>query len=281
VYYGITQDPITKDFMLIMDYYESGDLEHYITKNFYNLDWINKLEILKYIIEGLDHIHSQKVIHRDLHSGNILCSDSSNKHPVVISDLGISKSSTESTGNNVIYGIIPYIAPEVFEEQKYTTASDIYGFGMIMWELMTGRKPFWDQNHDTELIIEICDGLRPPIVTNAPKGYIELMQKCWHSDPNKRPTSVYLKEKLNSLYDTELDDRIEFNVSTKIVESSDIGPVITNNLGAVYNSRPLSDMIKSAMLARNLRSQPTTSEFGNYNDEIDYLPFFRIMNILI
>jgi len=63
VYYGITQDPITEDFMLIMDYYETGDLGHYITRKFYNLDWINKLEILNYIINGLDHIHGQKVIH--------------------------------------------------------------------------------------------------------------------------------------------------------------------------------------------------------------------------
>ncbi len=70
------------------------------------------------------------------------------------------------------------MAPEIFQGQKYTTASDIYSFGMIMWELMTGRMPFWDRYHDTELIIEICDGFRPPIVTNAPEGYIELMQKC-------------------------------------------------------------------------------------------------------
>ncbi|RIA86865.1 kinase-like domain-containing protein, partial [Glomus cerebriforme] len=79
------------------------------------------------------------------------------------------------------------MAPEIFRGQKYTKASDIYSLGMIMWEIMT---PFWDRNHDTELIIEICDGLRPPIITNEPEdcNYIDLMKKCWHSDPNKRPT---------------------------------------------------------------------------------------------
>src|SRR6266545_176792 len=143
-------------------------------------------------------------------------------------------------------------------------------FFMVMWELMTGRKPFWDQNHDTELIIEICDGLRPPIVTNAPKGYIELMQKCWDSDPNKRPTSVYLKNKLDGIYHTEMDNIIDFGMSTKIDESSDIGPVTINHLGAIYKSRPLSDIIKSAMLKRNLRSQTTTSELG---DLYIWLPF--------
>ena len=63
---------------------------------------------------------------------------------------------------------------------------------MIMWELMTGRRSFWDKSHDADLIIEIVDGLRPPIVTNAPKGYIELMEECWHSDPNERIISLKL-----------------------------------------------------------------------------------------
>ena len=81
---------------------------------------------------------------------------------------------------------------KILQLKEYTKASDIYSFGMIMWEYMTGRRPFWNKAHDVELIIEICDDLRPPIVTNAPKGYIELMKECWHSDPDKRPTANIL-----------------------------------------------------------------------------------------
>ncbi|RIA98810.1 kinase-like domain-containing protein, partial [Glomus cerebriforme] len=135
-------------------------------------------------IKGLKSIHNRNIIHRDLHSGNIFFGRNA-----IIGDLGISKSATESTDDNENYGVIPYMAPEIFQGQKYTKASDIYSFGMIMWEFMTGRRPFWDRIHDTELIIEVCDGLRPPIITNAPKGYIYLMKECWHSDPNKRPTA--------------------------------------------------------------------------------------------
>ncbi|CAI2171734.1 15671_t:CDS:1, partial [Funneliformis geosporum] len=131
---------------------------------------------------------------------NILCN---NEYDVVISDLGISKLSTEiSINENEIYGIIPYIAPEILQAQKsnkYIKASEIYSFGMIMWELMTGRRPFWDQNLDTELIIKICDGIRPPINTNAPEGYIELMQLCWHPDPNKRPTTWAIRQLLGEI----------------------------------------------------------------------------------
>ena len=72
---------------------------------------------MKYIIEGLDHIHGQKVIHQDVHSRNILYSNSNNKHPIVISDLGICKSLTESTDNNVIY-VLFFILLQRFLKNK-------------------------------------------------------------------------------------------------------------------------------------------------------------------
>ncbi|RIA85499.1 kinase-like domain-containing protein, partial [Glomus cerebriforme] len=141
-------------------------------------------------IHGLYDIHKSNIIHRDIHSGNILLNNANStsqySKEAILCDLGISKSALESTDGE-IYGIISYIAPEVFEKGTYTCASDIYSFGLIMWELMTGRNPHWDRDHDTELILRIHNGLRPPIVTNAPEGYIELMKECWHSDPEKRP----------------------------------------------------------------------------------------------
>src|SRR5688572_3944157 len=211
-YYGITRDPLTKDFIIIMKCYKS-DLRSYITKNFYNIEWNNKLKILLRIAEGLSHIHEQDIIHRDLHSSNILCE---NEDDVVISDLGISKSSMESSNDNKCFGIISYMAPEILQGKNYTIDSDVYSFSMIMWELMTGRRPFWDRNNNTELIFKICDGLRPPIVADAPKDYVELMQKCWSSDPNKRPTVVDIHKKLGSIR------RFEMENPTEIIESLDI-----------------------------------------------------------
>src|SRR5688572_10075136 len=106
-YYGVSRNPSTQDFIIIMKYYKS-DLRNYITNDFYNLKWNKKLKILIHIARGLDHIHKQGIIHRDLHSKNILCENDD----AVISDLGISKSAMESTGDNKIYGVIPYITPE-------------------------------------------------------------------------------------------------------------------------------------------------------------------------
>src|ERR1044072_6959793 len=106
-YYGITQNPNTEDFIIIMKYYKLGSLKNYIIKNFYKIMWNEKLNILDSVASGLNHLHNQKIIHRDFHSGNILYEDD---WDIVISDLGISKSSIDNDDGE-IYGIISYMAP--------------------------------------------------------------------------------------------------------------------------------------------------------------------------
>ncbi len=130
--------------MIIMDYYRLGSLKDYTRKNFYNIKWNEKIKISKHIVSGLFHLHNQKIIHQDFHSENILYE---NEFDVVMSDLGINKSSIDNDDDK-IYGVISNMAPEILRRKRYTTASDIYSFGMIMWELMTGRMPFWDQNNE-------------------------------------------------------------------------------------------------------------------------------------
>jgi serine/threonine protein kinase len=245
---------------MITEYYESGDLTRYITNDFFNISWRNRLKILHDIASGIESIHKANIVHKDFHSGNIFINNNSEART---GDLGLSKSSLDNADDDEIYGIIPYVAPEILQGQKYTKASDIYSFGMIMWELMTGRRPFWDQSHNSDLIIEICDGLRPPIVTNnVPEGYIELMKECWHSDPDERPTASSLVWNNFGYSDSKLNYKHEENNPTKIVESSDIGPVTANNPDAIYKSRSLSAMIKSAESTRSLKSQSIILKFG-------------------
>ncbi|GBC10592.1 hypothetical protein RclHR1_09760002 [Rhizophagus clarus] len=244
-YYGITLNPITQNFIIVMRYYEYGNIIHYMTDDFYNGSWYDKLYILINIIKGLKNLHKYKIIHKDFHGGNIFFFDKSYK-TVTISDMGINKS---SLNYKEIYGIIPYIAPEIFQGQKYTKASDVYSFGMIMWELMTGRRSFWDQSHDANLIVAICNGHLPPIVTNAPEGYIELMKECWCSEPMKRPEPKVIFAKLHDIW------RKEYVCPTEIMKSPDIGPTIDYNPGAIYKNRSLNVFIKSAESIRNSKSQ--------------------------
>src|SRR5688572_31885988 len=104
-----------------MKYYKLGSLKDYITKNFYNIKWNEKLKMLIYIIQGLNHLHNQKIMHRDFHSGNILYE---NDFDIVISDLGISKSSIDNDGDE-IYGVISYMAPEILQGKEYTDRKSV------------------------------------------------------------------------------------------------------------------------------------------------------------
>ncbi|GBB84096.1 hypothetical protein RclHR1_10720007 [Rhizophagus clarus] len=118
----------------------------------------NKLQLLKEIILGLKVIHESNLIHDDLHDGNI--------------DLGLCKPVSDLQASdkkdNKIYGVVPYIAPEILRKKPYTPASDIYSFSMIMWEFISGISPFNDRAHDHQLIYDICKRKRPEIIKNTP-----------------------------------------------------------------------------------------------------------------
>ena len=132
-------------------------------------------------------IHEKNYIHHDLHSGNIF---SYHIHYNVIGDLGLCQQVADKKDNlNKIFGVIPYLAPEVLSKKPYTKESDIYSFGMIMWESTTGKKPFHDRPHNASLILDILNGIRPQITDDTPEFYAELMKKCWNHSPENRPTA--------------------------------------------------------------------------------------------
>ncbi|RIB12816.1 kinase-like domain-containing protein, partial [Gigaspora rosea] len=128
--YGITQNTQTNEYLIVFQYANDGSLYKYLRKNFSALTWETKLQILKDISDKLDNIHSCAYIHADFHSGNILQDQRS-----YIADLGLSKKNDENDSEDNIYGVMPYVAPEVLLGHKFTKAADIYGLGVIMSEI--------------------------------------------------------------------------------------------------------------------------------------------------
>ncbi len=181
--------------MIVMRYAENGSLR----KNLQNIvkdKWVVKLRRLQEIIIGLEKIHQQKLVHCDFHHGNIL----NQRYRLSISDLGLCKPIKyfESTSKkNDIYGVLPFVAPEILRGKPYTPASDIYSFSMIMWEFTSGFPPFDDIEHGFQLSLNICKGERPKIIENTPQCYIDLMKKCWNEDPLKRPDAFEIKKIIN------------------------------------------------------------------------------------
>ena len=171
-----------------MKYAINGNLRNDLS-NIINYKWVVKLKKLHDIINGLEKIHQQNLIHCDFHNGNILFG-----HNIFsITDLGLCKPVEyfkSTSKKKEIYGVLPFVAPEVLRGNPYTLASDIYSFSMIMWEFTSGTLPFNDRAHNFQLCLSICKGERPKIVKNVPQCYTKLMKRCWNPDPTKRPSVV-------------------------------------------------------------------------------------------
>src|SRR5581483_3755633 len=128
--YGVTQESNTQNYALVLPFMENGSLRSYLNQNFNSLTWLQKLEIMFSISFGLDFIHSENLMHKDLHLGNVLQSKGAILR-TCISDFGFCKPADKISSNNV-YGVMPYMAPEILRGKKCTKASDIYSFGIIV-----------------------------------------------------------------------------------------------------------------------------------------------------
>ncbi|RIB16179.1 kinase-like domain-containing protein [Gigaspora rosea] len=192
---------------------------------------MDKLNLLQCIASDLRVIHSHDLIHRDLHSGNILLD---NFKSAYIADLGLSITANIAlkSKSDKICGILPYISPEVLNNHSYTQASDIYSFGIIMWEILYGKPvPFELKSKlqsKLQFQIQVCNGLRPHIYDNTAKCYADLMMKCWNIDPNERPTAteicdIFAKWQDNEIILSELSesDKKLLNVEDDIHEYID------------------------------------------------------------
>ncbi|RIA95214.1 kinase-like domain-containing protein [Glomus cerebriforme] len=104
----------------------------------------------------------------------------------------------QSSEDKTLYGVLPFVAPEVLRGGEFTKAADIYGFGMLMSEIISGEVPFIDRDYDLHLAFDICEGKRPLIPEYAPEPYADLMKRCWDPDPTNRPTAYELLEKSNA-----------------------------------------------------------------------------------
>ncbi|RHZ84053.1 hypothetical protein Glove_86g204 [Diversispora epigaea] len=208
VFYGISKNPSTQNYIIFMLLYEDN-LHRFLVKK--PLRWDSRIGLLRQIIEGLDNLHRKNLVHGNLHSGNILM-ENCESISARIADFGfngltknlIKKSSDDNNKNINIYGLIPYIPPEVLQGNAFTKEGDIYSFGGIMYEITIRKRPFYERAHDSNLISDICfNGVRPQIPDMQdlmPKFYSDLIYRCWNANPSDRPTTKELSDIFKNIY---------------------------------------------------------------------------------
>jgi serine/threonine protein kinase len=188
------------------------NLREYLQQNHNQLTWKERINIAFRIANPLCDIHKENLIHRDLHSGNIMYSELDQNW--YISDLGFCGPVDKPLKS--IYGNLPYIAPEVIAGKQTTFASDIYSVAMLMWEISSGQPPFFNCEHDYDLVLNINNGIRPRIVPGTPLEYECLIKECWDADPSKRPDAYTLWKKLNEMnlyYQNNSDEQNQLEIN--------------------------------------------------------------------
>ncbi|RHZ61712.1 hypothetical protein Glove_346g200 [Diversispora epigaea] len=168
------------------------------------------------------------------------------------------------------------MAPELFKNQPYSYASDIYSLGMIMWQLTSGHRPFHDQEHGPKLILDILDGKRPEITEDTSECWANLMKRCWHPNPSQRPTIQEIGGLLREFQTYRSKYELEFNEAEKkrleMVESKK--PFVKNPGYEHPDSRYYSTSLNSMLESIN---STVTDLFSNNhllsNDHFDIMNF--------
>ncbi|RGB24841.1 kinase-like domain-containing protein [Rhizophagus diaphanus] len=199
--------------MMVMQYADEGNLRNILSINFNNILWREKIIYLYWSAMDLKYLHELGYFHGYFHSGIILRIEGSS----YISDFGLSGPSNEQKPDSKIYGVLPYIAPEVLNGEPYRLSSDIYSFGIVMAELSSGKPPFHKRKHDNGLALEICNGLRPEFGEGTPEIYKKLAHRCMNANPNQRPTANELYVILGCWYN--FCDNVKYGYEGEEVKS--------------------------------------------------------------
>ncbi|CAB4442931.1 unnamed protein product [Rhizophagus irregularis] len=303
-FYGIAkfdpenQNSQSNNYLLVMEYANSGSLKNYLKENFNSLTWNDKYNFAYQLSCAVSCLHNEGIMHRDLHSGNVLV----HRKTIKLSDFGLSKR-IESSSNtqSKLFGIIPYVDPKRFSgrrKNKSTTQifslnekSDIYSIGVLFWEISSGQPPFYSEGeqYDIDLALEISQGLREEPVPDTPENYVEIYTECWNGEPDKRPTINQVVERLEAImtktsiitknYQTELSLR---STST---DGQNVNPTNIGTLSNIDNSLhgEMSQIIQNfdKMNTREIVSTPLTNRNKkNLNkivdDTVNYI--FKIIN---
>ncbi|CAB4444294.1 unnamed protein product [Rhizophagus irregularis] len=252
-FYGITKyEPRTenifnptKNYLLVMEYADGGTLRDYLKNNIHSLTWENKYRLAYQLACSILCLHEEGIVHRDLHSCNVLVHQNSIK----LADFGLSKRIDEaSKSKSKLFGKVPYIDPKVLMDNlKLNEKSDIYSIGVLLWEISSGKSPFHKENCDFSLMYKISQGRREVIISDTPIDYSNLYTECWNGEPNKRP-SIH-----------EVVDRLRKFIPNPIYQQNDVSNQINPmpSINLIPNSTGNSLHEELSQLAKNFNRTNT------------------------
>uniref|UniRef100_A0A8D0CN23 Focal adhesion kinase 1 n=1 Tax=Sander lucioperca TaxID=283035 RepID=A0A8D0CN23_SANLU len=217
----ITENPV----WIIMELCTLGELRSFLQVRKYNLDLATLILFAYQLSTALAYLESKRFVHRDIAARNVLVSS---VDCVMLGDFGLSRYMEDSSYYKASKGKLPikWMAPESINFRRFTSASDVWMFGVCMWEiLMYGIKPFQGVKNN-DVIGRIENGERLAMPPQCPPTLYSLMTKCWSYDPSKRPRFTELKTQLSTILEEEKlqqEERLRMEMRRQVTVSWDSG----------------------------------------------------------
>ncbi|XP_073325034.1 ephrin type-A receptor 2a [Pagrus major] len=177
-----------KHIMIVTEYMENGALDTYLKDRDGEIPSYQLVGMLRGIAAGMKYLSDMNYVHRDLAARNVLVTSNLE---CKVSDFGLSRVLEDDAEGTYTTrgGKIPirWTAPEAIAYRKFTSASDVWSFGIVMWEVMAfGERPYWDMSNH-EVMKAINEAFRLPAPMDSPSAIYQLMLQCWQQDRAKRP----------------------------------------------------------------------------------------------
>ena len=196
-YLGISQSG--REVCICMEFMPLGSLYHLLHLPSSSYSRHRAKSICLDTVRGMNYLHQQQppIIHRDLKSHNLLV----DRHwQVKVCDFGLSRITAQNQTMTAC-GTPSWTAPEVLRNERYTTKADVYGFGVVMWELFARADPFPGMPPFQIVFAVGTQNLRPALGVDWPRPWVDLITRCWNEDPNARPTFEQLITIIENLED--------------------------------------------------------------------------------
>ncbi|KAM3621771.1 uncharacterized protein V6R79_015758 [Siganus canaliculatus] len=189
-----------KHVMIVTEYMENGALDTYLKDRDGEIPSYQLVGMLRGIAAGMKYLSDMNYVHRDLAARNVLVNSNLE---CKVSDFGLSRVLEDDAEGTYTTrgGKIPirWTAPEAIAYRKFTSASDVWSFGIVMWEVMAfGERPYWDMSNH-EVMKAINEAFRLPAPMDCPSAINQLMLQCWQHDRSKRPRFIDIVNILDKL----------------------------------------------------------------------------------
>eukprot|EP00252_Welwitschia_mirabilis_P002961 TRINITY_DN12978_c0_g2_i2.p1 TRINITY_DN12978_c0_g2~~TRINITY_DN12978_c0_g2_i2.p1 ORF type:complete len:587 (-),score=154.81 TRINITY_DN12978_c0_g2_i2:76-1836(-) len=181
---------------IVTEFMSGGSVYDYLhkQKGVFKLPALLKVAID--VSKGMDYLHQNNIIHRDLKAANLLMDEN---EVVKVADFGVARVQAQSGVMTAETGTYRWMAPEVIEHKPYDQKADVFSFGIVLWELLTGKLPYDNLTPLQAAVGVVQKGLRPTIPKQTHPRVAELLGRCWQQDPTLRPDFSEITEILQQI----------------------------------------------------------------------------------